>query len=464
MQDKYSKQFISLLSLFLIIVALVELVIAITNIYPVDIIGRTLMTASYELSQGNAVYLMPDKHASLSMSYTPGFVVLNSILIKLFGFDRYLWNFIWGIGAFLYLIGFSMYFWRNSLSLTPIIPISLLSCTFPFLWARGDLIAYLFLGLGMIILHKENCNKFFVSSILFALALFFKQITLPIIIVYIILVCKDRGRMIKALFLTTTFFILCMLSYAYMYSENIYEIIEVLTLGKSHIIPLNNIIKMLVIYFLILIFPTIILLKINKFTKRELVILHLGSLIYVIFCSKEGSSYYNLLPITIAWLLYFANIIKTYEISLLKAFSVFSLPIILIGCFGVFPLQHAKKASISDINAAKELKDISVDLGINNKKALVLDALEGFSILDGLYENKYKLSYDRGAFEELKRIPKEILSDIKDGNFIIFERKGETLVSTAYGVPYFQIYEQIKLNYTVCSNEVYWVVYCYNKE
>jgi len=455
------------------IIALFYLWDVATQKYILDIIGRTLRVASIELSNGGAIYSSP----ALAMPYTPGYMLLNAFFIGIVGFSYELWNSIWAVNSLFFLVFFTVYFWKKARPLALIIPLSLLACLFPFIWARPDLLAINLLGLGTIIILDNQPNnlkkrQFIISALLFSAAIFTKQTMLPVIISVVFIFynkqCVTREGVrssLHFLLIVSLLFIVMMCLYMYAWNEDVKKVFAVLTLGSGHEIKVKNLFFYASMYFLVTLPPSLYVLIYCRKSIHRLVILHLGSASYILFSAKSGGGWHHFLVFVVPWLWLIADEIRSNKLQKYRNVLWQSMVILLLVAFYRFPFIPVK-ASTDDLLAIEELQ-LRVQKKDNNY-VLFLDAPKGFVFPGHFYaKSGYRPLYERGALEEWsgtqKIILRELIKDIENGRFSeIYIRDGGRIGVTAYGVPYIKLYETIGQYYQKCSNEEskYWSVLC----
>jgi hypothetical protein len=286
--------------------ALYQLVHTVSQPYLLDIIGRSLRVASIELSNGRPIYSAP----ALAMSYTPGFLLLNAAVFKVFGFSYTLWNCVWAFGGISFLILFSKYFWCVKKAFAPFIPAALLSCLYPFLWARGDLYAIILSGTGIYLIEQSTDRyKELAAIFLFALTLLFKQTMLPVICAAILL-SGNQDVFTNANFLRsmrlcgylTVICILMLLSYITIWGERPSDVISVLTLGKYHRIQTQNLLFYTVMYLVMISPPCLYFLKNERWALKMALVLSLAGVPYIFFCAKDGGHWHHYLVLVLLWM------------------------------------------------------------------------------------------------------------------------------------------------------------------
>lgn len=248
--------------------------------YLLDIIGRTLRIDAIALAQGQPMYSAP----AVSMPYTPGFVLLNAVMIKLSGFSYIVWNAVWALSGAIFLLGYSLYFWRADKVFTPFVGAGLLACLFPFIWARGDIYAIGFTGMGMLLLQpllgRPKRWKTALAVVLFALALFFKQTMWPVIVAIVwlssdgdLFARKTLYRSIVLIGVVTALFGLMMLGYMWAWRESAQAVLAVLTVGKGHAIHWQNILFYAGMYVLMLMTPVLYIWRNARWAAGKMTVL-----------------------------------------------------------------------------------------------------------------------------------------------------------------------------------------------
>lgn len=445
--------------------------------YLLDVIGRTLRVDAITLAQGRPMYSAP----ALAMPYTPGFVLLNAAVIQGSGFSYIGWNLVWAFSGILFLLGFSLYFWRVDKVFTPFVAAGLLACLFPFIWARGDIYAIGLTGAGVLLLGPlQGCRrgwKTALAVLLFALALLFKQTLLPIILAVVWLSCdgalfsrKTLYRSIGLMAAVSVLFGLMMLGYLWAWNEDVRAVYSVLTLGKRHAIHWRNFVFYAGLYGLMLLPPAIYILCNARWASGRMAALLVLGLPLILFSAKDGGGWHHFLSVLLPWLWLLAQIRRNPltrrsvggTALWLVSMVLFSL------AFLTFPFRPAK-ADAQDILATLELQ-YWPPAQSDNSEVLVLDAAAGLAFPEPLYLNGYHPSYERGALEEFsgaeKRIPEALLEDVRTRRFAhVFWRKGDRLGATAYGVPYQPLYDALDIAYTICPDSLpSWIVLCPNKK
>jgi len=470
---------ITFLTVALLLFAVFELMQVAMHPYILDIIGRSLRVASIEMSNGRPMYSAP----ALAMSYTPGYILLNAGLFKAFGFSYQLWNAIWAFSGLSFLFVFSWYFWRTEKALTPIVPAALLSCLFPFLWARGDLYAIILFGIGLCVLDplvskRASYRRELVAIILFGLSLFFKQTMLPIIGGAILLSGHDsifsRSNLLRTtrvFLLSGLFFCLLMIVYMTVFGENINDIIKVLGLGKGHALLLDNALRYSIIYLCITIPPCLYIWKNERWAISRALMLFLVGISYVLFSTKDGgNNWHHFLNILLPWMWLIAKTRMDDRATPVPVSgkALWVLILMLLGFAYVYSPTVPKIATPSDVLSVKELKNMLSKVESTNEYALFLDSESKFSFPEMAYVSAYKPRYERGPLEEWsgaeKQLMNEIIDDLQNKLFInIYMRKGNDIGGTAYGISYEPMYNALRQNYKLCELRYeYWTVLCRN--
>ncbi len=464
---------LALLSLALVGLALLQLWQLASQPYVLDIIGRTLRIDAVVLSQGLPIYSQP----GLAMPYTPGFVLLNALVIKFYGFDYLSWNVVWASSGLIFLIGYSGYFWLTDKVFTPYVAAGLLACLFPFVWSRGDVYANLLVGLGMLLLASGSSWKVLVALSLMGLALFFKQTMLPVIFAIVLLTSVGsplRGDALKrcAILMTGVAFFFGLLSVTYIvfWHEDISSIIATLTVGKRHSIRLEKIVFYGLIYFLAIAAPCFYILRNARWAVDRLLVLSVFGVPYILFSAKDGGGWHHYLALLLPWLWMLAAIRKdprTLKQPFIDRFLWSFGLLLMILAYSWFPFRPSV-ANVADSAAFAELSKILYKMpAVPDDQALFLDSADGFAFPESAYLAGYRARYSRGAIEEWSgaegRLPVNLINDVDARRLTrVFVRKGEALGATAYGVPYEPLYKALKKSYVLCTDTVfaYWTVLC----
>jgi hypothetical protein len=444
--------------------------------YLLDIIGRTLRIDAIALAQGQPMYSAP----AVSMPYTPGFVLLNAAVIKLSGFSYFGWNAVWALGGVIFLLGFSLYFWWADKVFTPFVAAGLLACLFPFIWARGDIYAIGLTGMGMLLLQPllghAHGWKTALAVVLFALALFFKQTMLPIIVAIVwlsndgdLFARKTLSRNIGLMVGVSVLFGVMMLGYIWAWHENARAVLAVLTVGKGHAIHWQNILFYAGMYVLVLLPPVFYIWRNARWAAGRMAILLLLGTPLILFSAKDGGGWHHFLGVLLPWLWLLVLIRRDPRMSQQAGISILwlmSLSLFALAFF-YFPFSPGI-ADAQDVQAMQELRlQAPAPSGEGDHFILVLDASKGLAFPESLYLKGSQPRYVRGALEEWsgaeKRLPEVLLEDVHGGRFArVFWRKGERLELTAYGISYQPLYNALDENYAPCPDVSLpsWAVLC----
>ncbi|KTR07322.1 hypothetical protein NS365_04485 [Aureimonas ureilytica] len=407
------------------------------------------------------------------MQYTPGFLVLQALFFRVFGYVPHLWIFIGSLGSITYALTLSAYFWRRAPLITPLVPASLLACLFPVLWPRADLYAVLLLGIGFVVLLEKRAAS--IAVLLFGLSLFFKQTSLPAIILAAFLGCYDGRsdwrairRSISIVGSSVAVFAVLLALYAAATQDSLRDMIAIFSIGRDHPIPATNITYYSMISAALTALPTIALLKSSggyKF-RVPVIALHVFSLPYIIFAAKAGGHWHHFLFPSLAWLWLLGRTSESLAIRdrALALTTIGSLLALLIaGYFQGF--GGPVPATAEDQLAGQELATFVAN--IPPQQALFLDSESGLGLTVGATYRGLSTRYDRGAFEEHMaagdHVPADLIVQIQSGTIpLIIRRLGRELMFTAYGNSYAPMNQTIKTGYAPCQGYIlqFWEVLC----
>lgn len=379
-----------------------------SQLYLVDVIGQTLRASAISLAQGQPIYSAP----ALAMPYTPGFVLLNAVLIKLAGFSFISWNGVWAVGGAIFLLCYSLYFVSVDKVLAPFVAAGLLACLFPLIWARADIYAIGITGMGMLLLHPLKGNphswKTGLAVVFFALGLFFKQTMLPIIVA-VIWLSNDgdlfaRNSIHKSIVLlggVIALFGLMMLAYMWVWHENPRDVLAVLAVGKGHAIRWQQLLIYSGMYILMLMSPVIYILRNARWATGRMTLLILLGAPLIVFSAKDGGGWHHFLGLLLPWLWLLVLIRRDSRTNHQPSDAVFwFVSVVMFALASIYFPFRPSVADALDMQAMHELQEKVPVAPFAPLPVLVLDAAHGSAFPESLYLKGYQPLYMRGAMEE----------------------------------------------------------------